>query len=530
MAIVLAGAAAGGSLVTPPPAVAHATADAAPTAPTAKAAYDYREVSIPGTGGITLDGNVFVPRTPGPHPAVVFISSWGLEDHEYIAQAARFAEKGYIVLSYTARGFFNSGGGIDVAGPDDVADGSKVIDWLVAHTPVDRSKIGLAGISYGSGFGQLIAAHDERVAAVVAMDTWGDLVESLYANETRHMGAFTLLAGSGLLLGRFSPSTRTILEDFAANRNVPKLIEWGRVRSPGTYRPRLNARKVPIFISNAYGETLFGPNQVLVHFDRLTGPKRLDLSVGDHAMAHATGLLGVDSRTWNDAHRWFDHYLRGQDNGIDREPPIAAEVHWSRKVETYRDVADFTGSYERLALNVPSAKGEGALGRAMPTAAWGKTLRSGQDSGANAGVVILSAGLQTFGIPNQLQTRWISRSTAGIWSTAPLKATKRLRGAPMLDLTVKPSARTATLVSYLYDVDAHGNGRLITHEAHSLLRAAPGKAVRVPIRLQATSFDVPAGHRLMLLIDTKDPIYGDATVPGATITVQSPSAVSLPLG
>ncbi|MFG2005298.1 CocE/NonD family hydrolase [Spirillospora sp. NPDC048911] len=525
MAIVLAGTTAGGALVTAPPALARVAAQAP------KAAYDYREISIPGAGGITLDGNVFVPRTPGPHPAVVFISSWALEDHEYIAQAAKFAEKGYIVLSYTARGFFNSGGGIDVAGPNDVADGSKAIDWLIAHTPVDRSKIGLAGISYGSGFSQLIAAHDKRVAAVVAMDTWGDLVESLYANETRHMGAFSLLAGSGLVLGRFSPSTRTILEDFAANRNVPKLIEWGRVRSPGTYRARLNARRVPVFISNSYGETLFGPNQVLAHFDRLTGPKRLDLSIGDHAMAHVTGVLGVDSRTWNDALRWFDHYLRGRDNGIDREPPIAAEVHWNRKVETYRDVADFTGRSEQLTLTAPSPKGEGTLTPAATTPPrWAKKLRSGQDSGANAGMVIVSAGLQTFGIPNQIQTRLVSRKAAGVWSTAPFKMPKRLRGAPELDLTVTPSARTATLVSYLYDVDAQGNGRLITNEAYSLLRAAPGRAVKVPIHLQATSFDVPAGHRLMLVVDTKDPLYGDATVPGATVTVQAPSTVTLPLG
>ncbi|MQY09578.1 hypothetical protein ACRB68_77040 [Actinomadura sp. RB68] len=508
--IALAGAA-GGTVAAAPP------ASAAP-------AYDYREIAISSTGGVKLDGNVFVPRGKGPHPAIVFISSWTLEDHEYIAQAAKFAEKGYIVLSYTARGFFNSGGGIDVAGPDDWADGSRAIDWLESHTPVDRSRIGFAGISYGSGISQLVAAHDKRVAAVVAMDTWGDLVESLYANETRHMSAYAMLAITGRLTGRLSPASDRIINDFGANRNVPQLIKWGAVRSPGNYQAQLNARRVPIMISNSYGETLFAPNQVLRHFAGLTGPKRLDLSIGDHATAHATGVFGIPSRTWDDAHRWFDHYLTGRDNGIDREPPIAAEVAWSRKVERYRDVASMTGRTERLGL-----AGDGTLGAVAP-AGWNRALPAGKDSAATAGIVIVSGGLQTFGIPNTLDTGRIDRRVAGVWSTPVLKAGKRLRGIPRLDLTVTASARTGTLVSYLYDVDAKGKGRLITHEATTLLRAVPGRAQRVPVRLQATSFDVPAGHRLMLVVDTKDPLYGDADVAGSTITVQAPSALDLPLG
>ncbi|MFC9975958.1 CocE/NonD family hydrolase [Spirillospora sp. NPDC127200] len=520
-AIVLAGAVGGAALTAP-------AAQAAP-APAARSAYDYREVMIPSVGGVRLDGNVFVPRGKGPHPAVVFISSWTLEDHEYIAQAAKLAEKGYIVLSYTTRGFFNSGGGIDVAGPNDRADGSRAIDWLIANTPVDRSRIGLAGISYGSGISQLVAAHDRRVAAVVAMDTWADLVESLYANETRHMAAFTMLSLTGRITGRLSPETDRIMNDFAANRNVPQLIKWGAVRSPGNYRAQLNARRVPILISNAYGETLFAPNQVIKHFNALTGPKRLNLSVGDHATAHATGILGVPSRQWDDAHRWFDRHLRGVANGIDREPQVAAEVAWSRKVEGHRDVPSMTRSVQRLGLGAPAASGDGVLGAAAP-AGWRRTLRTGRDSGATAGIVIVSGGLQTFGLPNRIDQRSISRRAAAVWSTPVLTAARRLRGAPRLDLTVTPSGRTGTLVAYLYDVDAKGGARLITNEAYSLLRGTPGKPQKVSVDLQATAFDVPAGHRLMLVVDTKDPLYADAGRFGQTLAVQAPSTLEVPLG
>jgi putative CocE/NonD family hydrolase len=526
-AIGLIGALGGALAVAVPAASAGAANASAGAVRRAGVPYDYREVTIPSTGGVRLDGNVFVPRTPGPHPAVVFISSWSLEDHEYIAQAAKFAEKGYIVLSYTARGFYNSGGGIDVAGPDDWADGSKAIDWLIAHTDVDRAGIGMAGVSYGSGISQMVAAHDRRVAAVVAMDTWGDLVQSLYANETRHMAAYALLNAAGRLTGRFSPRTAEIMDDFGANRNVPGLIKWGAVRSPGTYRARLNARKVPVFISNGYGETLFPPNQLLAHFAELTGPKRLDLSIGDHATANATGLLGVPSRTWDDAHRWFDRYLTGDGNGIDREPAVSSETAWSRTIEKYPTVAAMTKRTERL--NLGAAGAAGSLGAAAP-AGWTKPLPAGTDSGADAGIPIVSNGLQTFGVPNQVATARISRQAAGVWTTPVLTATRRVRGIPRLTLSVTPSAKTATLVSYLYDVDAGGTGRLISQDARTLLRAAPGKTVKVPVRLQAAAYDVPAGHRLMLVVDTKDPLYGDADVPGSTITVRSPSSLDLPLG
>ncbi|WP_327383723.1 CocE/NonD family hydrolase C-terminal non-catalytic domain-containing protein [Streptomyces sp. NBC_01207] len=52
--------------------------------------------------------------------------------------------------------------------------------------------------------------------------------------------------------------------------------------------------------------------------------------------------------------------------------------------------------------------------------------------------------------------------------------------------------------------------------------------------LQATAYDVPRGHRLMLVIDARDPFYADANLPRATLAFTSPeptpSYLDLPLG
>ena len=63
-------------------------------------------ISITAEDGVNIEGNIFVPTNlQAPAPAIVFISSWALNEYEYLQQAGELAEKGYIVLSYSTRGF-----------------------------------------------------------------------------------------------------------------------------------------------------------------------------------------------------------------------------------------------------------------------------------------------------------------------------------------------------------------------------------------------------------------------------------------
>jgi hypothetical protein len=109
---------------------------------------------IPAEDDIMLRALVFDPNPCNANeknPCVIFISSWGMNRWEYEAPARRLAEKGYTIVSYTARGFWCSGGDIDLAGSKDVADLRTVIDWVLANTHADPERIGLSGISYGGG-------------------------------------------------------------------------------------------------------------------------------------------------------------------------------------------------------------------------------------------------------------------------------------------------------------------------------------------------------------------------------------------
>jgi dipeptidyl aminopeptidase/acylaminoacyl peptidase len=140
-------------------------------APAAQAAASVRFVDITGDGGTVLKANVVAPSDADAthrYPLIVLPTSWSLPQVEYLAQAQKLADSGYIVLSYNVRGFWQSGGQIEVAGPPDVADASKVIDWALANTSADPQHIGIAGVSYGAGISLLAAAHDRRIKVAPA--------------------------------------------------------------------------------------------------------------------------------------------------------------------------------------------------------------------------------------------------------------------------------------------------------------------------------------------------------------------------
>ena len=168
--------------------------------------FSYDEfISFNSADGTTIEGNLFLPSTNDPNakfPAIVFINSWSLEEHEYIVQAAKFAKKGYIVLSYSTRGFGKSGGQINVAGPKDMQDLSAALDFLEANTAVDVNNIGAAGISYGAGISLLGLATESRIKTAVPMSGWANLVDSLYGGQSPRLVWGGGVAGSGRLSNR----------------------------------------------------------------------------------------------------------------------------------------------------------------------------------------------------------------------------------------------------------------------------------------------------------------------------------------
>ncbi len=399
-------------------------------------------VDITGDGGVVLKANVVAPAATGSYPAVIFPSSWGLNDLEYLAQAKSMAADGYVVVSYTPRGWWSSGGEIDTAGPEDMADLSKVVDWTIANTATDPARIGAAGVSYGAGISLLGSAFDRRIRAVAMLSGWTDLVYSLYSDQTRHLQSSGLLELAADLVGHPGADLTGKLGDFMANRNVAEVMAWARVRSPATYLDRINANRPAVMIANAWGDSFFPPNQLVDFYGRLTAPKRLELRPGDHAIAELTGILGLPNDAWTSVHRWFDRYLKGDTGGT---APGQVRIRPDNAgYETYPNWSALSGATRRYGLgSIRWWDGTGLLG-GDPATGWTKTVPTDRDTIADGGVVLLTNGIAAF--TGQRPSIWlptVDRARAGVWAAERPGDVLRIRGIPRVHLNLTGTGRTA---------------------------------------------------------------------------------------
>lgn len=522
---------------TPIAALLTASAVLATTAPAAAspAPTETRLVDITAADGTALRAAVCEPAEPGPHPVAVLVAAWGGGSTQNIMPCRALAARGYATVSYGARGFGESGGEVQVAGPDDISDVSNVIDWTLANTRSDPARIGVGGISYGAGISVLASAFDPRIRAVASMSGWADLEESLFGNRTRRAAVAMVLRISGEQNGNLSDESREMLDKYITGEDREAVTEWSRQRSPSSYVDRINRNRPAVLMLNTWSETVFPPGQLADFQQRLTAPSKLELVPGEHAAAETSGLLGLPNDAWNDTYRWFDTHLRGAEP--DGAPvvlqPRGATDRPREEYPDWRHIATRTDRYflsaeEELTTDAP--------------AEWSNTLHSGRDTVANGGVPLVTYTLEALtGNPPTAFLPALDTTAAARWTGPELAEPEVLRGSPRLRLTAVPPTPEGMLVAYLYDVDASGTGRLISYIPYSWEGATPGAALRVDTELPPTAYDVPAGHRISLVVDTEDPLFfldhntdgaplelrGDSTAP-ATLELASRDGKELP--
>ncbi|MFE4665944.1 CocE/NonD family hydrolase [Streptomyces sp. NPDC056716] len=530
--------------------------------------------------GVKLSAHTIRLNTDERRPVVIVPAGWtpfgwALFEWAYLL----LADRGYHVLAYTPRGLgttiqvpggayidgpFTSGGTIDVAGEKDWADGSTVIDYAQQH--FNPSRVGFLGESYGSGISQLVAAHDERnrVAAVVALSTWSDLAESLYHHDTRHLAAVTSLINftGGPKERKFDEETRRILDDFEAGENLDRVVDWAETRSPSTYLDRTNTRRIPTFFSNTWHETLFPAGQLVRRYDELTAPKHLNLWIGDHAAPEGAALtipFSGPNVPLEEAFAWLDHYLLDAENDVPSWPALTSQVMFTYETRTDPSTgknvittpairepsptwSSITTATERWYLTEGSPTGQdGGLAPALETG-WTREFTTGQLTDATAVDAIITTGQAEWtGNPKTYDTDKFDRQHLAVWTTpeppdspTPDGPSRRIRGIPELTLTLRNTATSATVIAYLFDLAPDNTARIITHEPLTLPTLTPHENHHVTWPLQPTAYDLPPGHRLMLVLNSKDQLYSAADTEGSRTTITSlseePAQLSLPLG
>ena len=269
----------------------------------------------------------------------------------------QLAPQGYAALTFDARGHGQSEGLVSIDGPREIQDVRELFGWLAAQTGVNGQRIGALGYSYGGGAIWRATAEGVPFAAIEPAITWTDLYSALLPQD---------LARSGVLLGfwqsiqaRAAPGLESIVNDAIAGQNLGAVHAFADQRS---VRPLIGAIRVPTFLMQGRRDFAFDLDHALTAYSRLKAPKRLYLA--DFGHAPAANPPGEAAHVLPEAREWFDRYLKGLPNGIDRKPPIeVAPDPWTGRTFHYRALP----TRKTLRLAFPGRAGIGSTGKVART-------------------------------------------------------------------------------------------------------------------------------------------------------------------
>ena len=189
--------------------VSVGTANATPaTGATPDVRTQEQRIEVPGgpgtTAPVSLDTTLYLPATT-PAPAVLVAHGFGGSKASVDSDARDLVARGFVVLTWSARGFGASTGQISLDDPDhEVADARALVDWLATRPEVTQDgpgdpRVGVTGGSYGGALALLLAGYDRRIDAIAPVITWNDLGQALFPNaastaplptDTAAQGAF----------------------------------------------------------------------------------------------------------------------------------------------------------------------------------------------------------------------------------------------------------------------------------------------------------------------------------------------------
>jgi putative CocE/NonD family hydrolase len=494
--------------------------------------YRVEQFKLAARDGTLLSAALYVPKGEGPFPAVIMVHSWMLSRWQCHLYAPYFASAGYLVLAYDCRGWGSSQGQVHCADPQyEINDLVDAIDWLVdaSDLPLKDGALGVTGISYGGGHSYLIASRDPRVGAVVPMNGWTDLKESLTPQ-----GSLKVVWGMALLLSaswatKLNPANvlykwvSTLLfrrEDHQAYRAYEEDM---RSRSS---LDQVGEVSCPMLIVTAWNDELFEPNQIMKYFQELDAPKMLYISNGIHGLDPGLGprLWGKD--IWELTRRWFDYWLRGEENGILSEPAVRLYSPWRQSMieEPEWPPPDM----EMHKMYLWKNNGDYKISSRHAGERGSTTLKPSLLSLATSGPTLVRP--QAFGL-NMPGTRREAGEGFFSFTTSPSKRDYELLGIPNLRLVLRPLGSRAQINALLYDVPPEGLPRLITHGTMTLEDPNPGEETAVSMDLIARDYLIEKGNRIRLTLSGSNFPFA-LPVPGEGVEIfygDGESALHLPL-
>ncbi|GAA4231858.1 CocE/NonD family hydrolase [Actinomadura meridiana] len=557
-AVVLAGAAAAPG--------ASAVADGAGSADGKCEFTVQKDVPTTMRDGTVLRSNVFTPKGDEDFPVILIRLPYNKEGAENIfyANPDFYAKSCYIVVAQDVRGQYKSDGKF-YAYRDEATDGYDTIEWS-ARLPHSNGKVGMYGFSY-PGLTQWLPATltPPHLVTIVPAFTSSDIYDgwtyeggALYQSFTQSWPLFSLanssvdrLPDGAKLSAEMNQASADLFSKWYRSmpltkwpplypkdeRVAPYFYDWIKHPSYDDYWKRWAIRdhypqvKVPALNYGGWHDIFLGgtlENFAGMRAEAGTPQAREGSKVligpwthggsGRRAGAVDYGpdaVVSIDEIQM----KWFDHWLKGVDNGTDKDPAVKVFVMGANKWRTADSWplpgTQYTRYYLHSKGDANTLTGGGTLSTTPPDATE-ETDRYRYDP---ENPVPSFGGRFQASVPGGSYDQRIveMRPDVLVYSTPRLQADTEVTGPISVTLYAASSARDTDWTAKLTDVLPDGNSMLIrdgiqraryrlTVERESLIR--PGKVYKYTIKLWPTSNVFKAGHRIRLEISSSNfPMY-----------------------
>ncbi|AUG76482.1 peptidase S15 [Kitasatospora sp. MMS16-BH015] len=483
------------------------------------------DLRIPLEDGVELYARVWRPVTDEPVPALLEYLPYRLTDWTAPRDAERhpwYAAHGYASVRVDIRGHGNSGGlPGDEYSAQELADGVSVVEWLAARPWCD-GKVGMFGISWG-GFNslQIAALAPEPLKAVVTVCSTDDR----YDNDVHYFG--------GSLLAVDMHAWSATMLAFTARPPDPQYVgdDWRRMWlerlaavEPFTHPWLAHQTRDAYWRHGSVCEDYGAIKAAVLAVGGWADPYRdTVLRLVEHLSSPVRGIIGPWSHQYPDRGlppgpaigflqetlRWWDHWLKGVDTGVMREPALRSWMNESVPPATVyaNRPGRWTGEESWPSPDVrPVRYGLDDALRTAGTADRFVPVRSPQHTGIDAG--------RFFPFGNAADLPPDQREEDGrsvCFDSAPLPERLEILGRAGVRLRVRCDARRGQIAARLCDVAPDGSSTLVTRGVLNLAARRgrdqavdwePGAVEEVEFELVGIAHAFPPGHRLRLALSS----------------------------
>jgi putative CocE/NonD family hydrolase len=494
-----------------------------------------RDVRIPVRDGLELSANLWLPvaRPDEPDerfPAILEMLPYRKDDWRAASDQGRgewLAARGFALCRLDVRGTGSSPGiALDEYTARETQDGYDAVQWL-ASQPWCNGSVGMWGISYG-GFTSIQVAmlRPSALKAIVPMMATDDR----YTDDVHYIGGCVTaselsqyavsMVGMNALPPRAEYRGAAWADEWQERleKTPVWLFEWLRQQHDGPYwrqgslAPDYGSIEAAIFSIGGWMDSYVDP--VLRMHERCSAPRRS--LVGNWVHSYPDDAYPGPNLDWyHEMVRFFDHWLKGVDNGVMEEPGFVVFRHEYAKPEPFPRA--WPGEWLALPTWPPPELSERVLHLAGGPLPLQGELR---DAAAEPGIerfrhrpttgtrsaLSWGAGSAPNGLSRDLRP---DESMIPTFTSAPLEAPLDVVGFAAAELAWESSAPVATAVVRLMDVAPDGVSAQVTagilnlthrdsHAVPTPLETGAVHRVRVPMRATAHRF-LP-GHRIRLSV------------------------------